>query len=60
MASMTTVRRAEQAYAEQLAHLEACAACRQERHCEVGTRIRRAVSAARAAAAARPSDGEDS
>lgn len=38
------------AYQTQLAHLYACDRCRREAPCEEGRRVRRALSAARAAA----------
>lgn len=42
----------QRAYQVQLAHLDACAPCRGEAHCEEGLRIRRALQAARTTAAA--------
>ncbi|MFG2496804.1 hypothetical protein ACGFSB_01080 [Streptomyces sp. NPDC048441] len=42
---------AQQAYQVQLAHLYACPQCRLEAPCEDGRRIRRALQAARTAAA---------
>ncbi|MFG2503638.1 hypothetical protein ACGFSB_36180 [Streptomyces sp. NPDC048441] len=44
--------KAQAAYQVQLAHLDACPQCRREAPCEEGRRIRRALQAARAAAAA--------